>query len=249
MASDLRSEIISHLRPETQLIVSTIASNVTGREIPLSLLSEIKRKYGLKLIIDGAQAAGHKRVCLKNMGVDAFCFPAHKAMLGIMGTGVCIFGEEYVPNSLIEGGSGILSKSLYMPTDLPEAQEAGTLGLPGIVALSEGIKFLEGYGICEIERRIDQLTLLLMDRISSVKGARVVGGGGGVVSFLLRDLESEHIASMLDSFGICTRAGLHCAPLAHAALGTEDVGTVRASLSVFNTKREIDRFYKVLRKI
>ena len=249
MASDLKSEIISHLHPETQVIVSTIASNVTGREIPLDILTEIKQKYKLKLIIDAAQAAGHKKVSLAGREIDAFCFPAHKAMLGIMGTGVCIFGEEYEPQSLIEGGSGILSKSLYMPTDLPEALEAGTLGLPGIVALSEGIKFLEGYGICEVERQIDELTELLGDRISEVKGARVIGAGGGVVSFLLRDLGSEHIASRLDELGICTRAGLHCAPLAHEALGTAESGTVRASLSIFNTKREIDAFYRALSKI
>ena len=77
----------------------------------------------------------------------------------------------------------------------------------------------------------------------------MIGAGGGVVSFLLRDLGSEHIASRLDELGICTRAGLHCAPLAHEALGTAESGTVRASLSIFNTKREIDAFYRALSKI
>ena len=247
-ADDLRTEIVSHIRPETKTIVSTVASNVTGAEIPLEVLVDIKREYGLKLIIDAAQAAGHKNITLTG-DVDAFCFPAHKAMLGIMGTGVCIFGADYTPASLIEGGSGILSKSLYMPDTLPEALEAGTLGLPGIVALSEGIRFLESYGIGEVEKRIEYLTQLLIDRIGAVKGARIIGANNGVVSFMLRDFGSEDAAARLDGKGICTRAGFHCAPLAHEALGTGDTGTVRASLSIFNTRREIDRFYRALREI
>ena len=166
-----------------------------------------------------------------------------------MGTGVCIFGKDYTPRLFIEGGSGTSSKSLYMPEVLPEALEAGTLGLPGIVALSEGVRFLEVYGPCEVERRLAHLTDLLKERILAVDGTRIIGAQNGVVSFLLRDVGSEQTAALLDKDGICTRAGLHCAPLAHETLGTRDTGAVRASLSVFNTEREVDAFYKSLRKI
>ena len=249
LADNLYEEITGHILPQTKAIVCTLSSNVIGKRIPVELLVDIKRKYGVKLIMDAAQAAGHRRINIGGSEFDALCFPAHKAMMGIMGTGVCIFGDEYVPESLIEGGSGTSSKSPYMPSALPEALEAGTLGLPGIVALSEGIKFLEDYGLCEVERRLGELTELLIDRINSVNGARVAGGEDGVVSFLVRDMESERTAAGLNDMGFCTRAGLHCSPLAHRALGTLESGTVRASLSVFNTKRELDAFYRALTKI
>ena len=249
MADDLTDEIVSQIRPQTDAIICTAASNVTGRQISIDLLGRIKQEYGVKLIIDAAQAAGHKRISLQDGSFDAICFPAHKAMLGIMGCGVCIFGANSVDSSLIEGGSGTSSKSLYMPQALPEASEAGTLGLPGIVALSEGIKFLESYGIDEVEKRVNYLTDLVIDRISNVCGAKIVGASNGVISFLLRDIGSEELAAMLDEQGICTRAGLHCAPMAHKALGTLETGAVRVSLSIFNTKREIDKFYRVLRGI
>ena len=248
-AEDMHKEIVKHIRPETRAIVCTATSNVTGTQIPLEILSKVKNDYGVKLIIDAAQAAGHRKIDLGTKNFDAFCFPAHKGMLGIMGAGVCIFGDEYKPEPFIEGGSGTSSKSLYMPTVLPEALEAGTLGIAGIVALSEGAKFIERYGMDEVERRIDYLTAILMDRISSVKGVHIVGSGGGIISFNLRDMGSEHTASLLDKNGICTRAGFHCAPLAHEAIGTLNVGAVRVSVSIFNTRREIDKFYQVIRKI
>lgn len=249
MANDLYSEITRHIRPDTQAIVCTAASNVTGRQLPMEILSKIKRERNIKLIIDAAQAAGHRRIDLHALSVDAFCFPAHKAMLGIMGTGVCLFDDKYAAGTLIEGGSGTSSKSLYMPNMLPEAVEAGTLGIPGIVALSEGIAFLESYGIDEVEERICKLTQIMIERLECVKGARIVGAQDGVVSFLINDMGSEHTAALLDKHGICTRAGLHCSPMAHEALGTLQTGTVRASLSIFNTEREIDRFYQILRDI
>ncbi len=249
MADDLYAEIVSHIRPDTQAIVCTAASNVTGLRLPLGILSDIKKRFGLKLIIDGAQSAGHEKINLGNLSFDAFCFPAHKSMLGIMGTGVCIFGDNHIPRSLIEGGSGTSSKDLHMPSLLPETVEAGTLGLPGIVALAEGVRFLEGYGIDNVERRLDLMTDLLHDRISSIRGARIIGAEGGVVSFLLRDMGSERTADLLDERCICVRSGLHCSPLAHTTLGTIETGATRASLSIFNTEREIDRFYKVLKEI
>ena len=249
MADDPYAEITSHIRPETQAIVCTAASNVTGHRLPLDILSDIKKKRNLKLIIDAAQAAGHRRIDLNALSIDAFCFPAHKAMLGIMGTGICLFAEECGGNTLIEGGSGVSSKSLYMPNALPEAVEAGTLGVPGIVALSEGIAFLEKYGIDEVERRIHVLTDLMVERLNSIKRVRIVGAEDGVVSFIIDGAGSEYTAELLDRHGICTRAGLHCSPLAHEALGTLQTGTVRASLSIFNTEREIDSFYRILQKI
>lgn len=249
LSNDLRTEIVSHIRSNTKVIICTAASNVIGKQIPLDVLADVKREYNLKLIIDAAQAAGHRKIDLGAICCDAFCFPAHKAMLGIMGTGGCIFGSDCEVESLMEGGSGTSSKSLYMPTALPEAVEAGTLGLPGIVALNAGIEFVENYGIFEVERRINYLTELLVERVASVNGTKIIGADHGVVSFLMRDMGSEQTAALLDKHGICTRAGLHCAPLAHHTIGTLESGTVRASLSIFTTKKDIDALYQALKKI
>jgi len=248
-ANNLFFEIERHIRGDTAAIISTISSNVTGREISLFCLSEVKKKHNLKLIVDASQAAGHKNINLSLYDVDAFAAPSHKALFGIMGGGFCIFKNEEIKEGLIEGGSGSQSKSEYMPIFLPEALEAGTLGLPSIVALSAGIEYINKVGIFEIEGKINALTDELLARLNSVQRVNVVGGMSGVISFLIDGIGVEEVARRLDENGICTRAGLHCAPLAHKTLGTIDTGTVRVSLSYFNKISEIDKLYRVLNQI
>ncbi len=246
---DIEKNICALIRPETSAIVSTIASNVTGKRIPLSILSGISKKYGLTLIIDGSQAAGHERINLKNNPCDCFCAPGHKGLFGIQGSGFVCFSSSENLSAFIAGGSGTNSKSPYMPRLLPERFEAGTLSAPIISSLRSGVGFIEDMGVEEIQYKEKQLACRLKEGISAIKGIELYECFGGIVLFNFTDTDSENVCAALDERGVCVRGGLHCAPLAHKVLGTEKIGAVRISLSYFNQKSEIDRFLKILSKI
>ena len=246
---NLEGNIERLLREDTICIISTLASNVTGKRIDIDLLSKISQKHGLYLIIDASQAAGHTRIDLSQTPCDVLCAPGHKSLFGIQGCGFAIFADTKRRYTLFEGGSGSDSKSTEMPLLLPEGYEAGTLGTPAIAALGSGIKFLSDIGIDEISKKISKLTEATKERIISVKESVLYPSEGGIVSFNLAGLPSSLIARELDKSGVSVRAGLHCAPSAHKKLGTLDSGTVRISLSYLNTKRDIDLFWRALSKI
>ncbi len=246
---DIRKSIEGLIRPSTRGIVSTLCSNVTGKAIPLKILSDIARERGLFLIIDASQAAGHIDIDLSNVYFDAFCAPAHKGLFGIQGCGFVIFGNDKAYDSFIEGGSGSDSMNSFMPSCLPERYEAGTLSTPAIVTLSCGIKYINQIGIEEISYKVAELTDKLIDRLDDISDIKLYSASNGIISFNISDMPSELICERLDEFGICTRSGLHCAPSAHKKLGTLNQGTVRVSLSCFNTSNDIDALYKALKKI
>ncbi len=248
-SGNLEKNICSKITPNTKYIVSSLASNVIGREISLKELSDISKKYGLSLIVDASQLIGHKRIDLKETPCDVLCAPAHKALFGIQGAGFCIFMDKLNRETIFEGGSGNDSKNLLMPEFLPERFEAGTLSSPAIISLLAGIEFINSVGIDEIEEKLFFLTEKLADVIHSIKNAILYEYGNGVISFNISGAPAENISKELDKFGICTRSGLHCSPLAHKTVGTLNIGTVRLSLSYLNSKREIDEFYKQIKKI
>ena len=246
---DLESEIKRNIRPDTKAIVSTLASNVTGKEIPLEILSKIAKEQGIKLIVDASQYIGHKDIDLKKTPCTALCAPAHKALFGIMGLGFAVFSENIEISTILEGGSGSTSKSLYMPAYLPERLEAGTMPLPAIAALCEGIKYIEKVSIPEIEKKSSMLTDLCKEAILSVPGNIIYGSNLGIVAFNMKNMSSEKVCERLNEFDIYVRGGLHCAPIAHRGLGTEEHGIVRVSLSYFSQEREIYKLFKALKKI
>ncbi len=247
-ATNIYKEIESCIRPDTKAIVSTLASNVTGKEIPIDVLSEIAEKRGLKLIVDASQYIGHKKINLRETPCSALCAPAHKGLFGIMGLGFTVFGESEV-DTLLEGGSGNLSKSPDMPNLLPERLEAGTLPTPAISALKEGIGYIKTVGFSEIESKSNRLTELCAEMILSVPGSVIYGKNLGIVTFNLNGFNSEEVCESLDEYGICVRGGLHCSPLAHKALGTTEYGAVRVSMSHFTKERELYALYRALKRI
>lgn len=246
---NLEKNISSKITPDTKYIVSSLASNVIGREISIKELSEISKKYGLCLITDASQLIGHKKIDLRSTPCDVLCAPAHKALFGIQGAGFCVFMDKLERDTIFEGGSGNDSKNLLMPEFLPERFEAGTLSSPAIISLLAGIEFINEVGIDAIEEKIFFLTEKYAEVINSINNAILYEYGNGVISFNISNTPAENISKELDRFGICTRSGLHCSPLAHKTMGTLNIGTVRISLSYLNTKKEIDEFYKKLKEI
>ncbi len=248
-SDDIEKEIESKLNKKTKCIICTLASNVIGREISIKILSDIAKKHKLKLILDASQILGHKKLDLSDIEYSALCAPSHKGLFGIQGAGIICFKDEAFRESIIEGGSGSDSKEMSMPSLLPERFEPGTLSSPAIISILSGIKYIEKIGIYEIENKISQLTERIADMLRGIPNAVLYEYGNGIVSFNIVGVPCSVISEELDNVGICTRSGLHCAPLAHEANGTLDKGTVRVSLSYMNKKKETDLFYKSVKYI
>ena len=246
---NIRENIENLIRPDTRCIISTLASNVTGKEISEAHLSKIASDNNLELILDASQAIGHREINLKNAPCSVLCAPAHKGLYGIQGCGFCVYRDTVRRSSFLEGGSGNDSMNKFMPELLPEGYEAGTLATPAISALGAGIDYIKKIGIKEIAESTHCISQKIKERIASLNNTVLYPSYGGIVSFNLKDIPSSEVAMALDEYNVCTRAGLHCAPSAHKKLGTLKTGAVRISLSGFNSIREIDKFYKALREI
>ena len=246
---DISESIPRLIKDNTKYIVSTLASNVFGREISLKKLSDIAKKHNLTLITDSSQFLGHKPIDLSKTPCAVLCAPAHKALFGIQGAGFAVFSDDVKRPTLFEGGSGNDSQNLSMPELLPERFEAGTLPSPSIVSLFYGIEFIKKVGLCEIEKKLSALTDRYADLISSMKNTFLYEYGNGVISFNVANVPSMIIAEEFNRYGIFIRSGLHCAPLAHKCIGTLETGTSRISLSYLNEFNETDKFYKILTSV
>ena len=248
-SDDLYAALEEKLRNNSKGIICSVASNVTGDEFDLNVLSGFAKEHNLFLIIDASAAVGHKEFDLSTTECDAFCAPGHKALYGIQGSGFVLFRDKKRRQTIIEGGSGTESLSRQMPLFLPEAYEAGTLATPAIASLERGISFVRSIGISDISNKLYTLTDHAEERLLSIPRIKQYRKGCGIISFNLDDVPSDIIAGELAKHGICARAGLHCAPSIHNYLNTTEQGAVRLSFSLFNTKSEIDRMYRALRNI
>ncbi len=247
---DILSAMEAAMRPETDLCILTLCSNVTGECFPLSVLKEFRRRYpAVRIILDGSQWLGHLPLSLDETLCDILCAPGHKALFGIQGAGFAAFVRdgEYAPFAL--GGSGNDSKSADMPRLLPERLEAGTLATPAIATLGEGARFLLREGMDAVSEKILLLSSKLYERLDAFLQLQVLSRHGvGTVSFTAKAVPASAVTAFLDSRGICVRGGLHCAPLIHKAKQTQNEGAVRVSLSYLNEVRDLDQFYHALKE-
>jgi len=238
----------------TRLAVVTHASNLTGDVYDIERMAHIAHSHDALLIVDAAQTAGVIPIDMAKQGVDIVCFTGHKSLYGPQGTGgLCVAeGLEIIP--LKVGGSGTHSFDKKHPSFMPERLEAGTLNGHGIAGLLAGVEYVKDKGIDAIHDAAVALADRFVGGVSDIAGVKVYGGGGmdrtGVVAINIGDTDSAMVADMLSSeYGICTRAGAHCAPLMHEALGTEHQGAVRFSFSHFNTEEEVDEGIRAIAAI
>ncbi len=235
------------LRENTRMLICNHVSNVDGAVAPVSRIGKFCRERGIYFIVDASQSLGHMPLSCQEIGADALCGPGHKGLFGIQGCGFAYLKSAKGLREFLSGGSGSASRLPEMPPTLPERMEAGTLPTPAIMALGAGVDFLRRITPEAIAAHEKTLSLRLAERLSALPGVQLYGGGG-VLSFTLASHTPDAITDLLDRHHICVRGGLHCAPLAHTALGTAEGGTVRVSLSYFNTAREIDRFVSCLKQ-
>ncbi len=240
---DVCANILSLLRENTAILVCNHVSNVDGSIAPIREIGELCRQRGIYFILDLSQSLGHRPFSLRDVYADAICAPGHKGLFGVPGVGFAWLRDADELSEYMEGGSGSASLSPMMPKELPEKMEAGTLPTPAIAALGAGVRFLARLGVEEVCATEEALASRLVDRLYGLRGLHIYRGGtGGPLSLLTSGMTPDALTSRLDDEGICVRGGLHCAPLAHAALGTQSTGTVRVSFSYFNTRDEVDHF-------
>ena len=238
-------QFAQRLRPNTKAIVVTHASNVTGCVTDLVRVSAFAKAHGLLTIVDAAQTAGARPIDVQELGLDVLCFTGHKALLGPQGTGGLYVRPGLQVAPLVVGGSGVHSFAEAHPSEMPTALEAGTLNVPGLAGLEAGVRWLLRQGVETLCAKETALVRLFYENIQGVPGVVVYGGctagpHAPIVSLNLAGEDSARVADALwEDYGICVRAGAHCAPLMHKALGTVEQGAVRFSFSHQNTVQEV----------
>lgn len=245
------------IRKETKAVIVSHASNVCGTIVPIREIGEICRRHHIFFVVDSAQSAGTLEINIKEWGIDFLTFTGHKGLLGPQGIGGFVVSEELDQEMapLIAGGTGSQSDSYEMPRMLPDKYESGTMNLPGIAGLHAALSYLQAAGISRIYEKKMELTGYFLEQIREIPDLRVVGKQGvqdrtAVVSIDFQKIDNAQAAFELEQrYGIMTRVGLHCAPLAHKTLGSYPRGTVRFAFSGANTKEEIDICVKGIREL
>lgn len=247
----IEKAISQKIKPNTYLVATTSVSNVTGARLPVEKIGEICKSKSITYLVDGAQGGGHIPLNLYTQNISILCLAGHKGLLGTMGSGALIFDEKTDILPLMMGGTGSESFNLLQPENYPDRLEAGTLNLPAIASLYEGVNVvkqnLENYG-----EHLLEYTTKLIDGLNSINGIKCysLANRSGIVAFLSRKIPSSELSDILSrEYDIAVRGGLHCAPLLHKFMGTQNDGLVRASLSVQNSTREINYFLNAIKKI
>lgn len=238
--------------PGAKACVCTHVSNVFGYILPIEQISDICHEYRVPLVIDASQSAGTLLIDFKRLDAEFIGMPGHKGLMGPQGTGVLLCASPGVP--LLIGGTGSDSAKLSMPAYLPDRHEAGTHNIPGIAGLRAGVKFITSYGVENIHGYERSLLSSLARQLSEDERIELFYSPddeiqSAVMSLRIKGANCESVAAALGDQGLAVRAGLHCAPFAHRTAKTFDTGTVRVSLSPFNTAEEMDTAARIIRDV
>lgn len=237
------SNIKNKLCKNTKLLICNHQSNICSFSLPVEKIGALCKQMGIIFALDVAQSIGHLPIDMQKMNINYLSAPAHKGLYGIQGGGFVAINSPNPLKTLTEGGSGVLSLDSEMPSFLPERHEAGTLPLPAIAGLCEGIKEIKKRNITSILKHEKELFLHLKEGLLNISKATVYepNFAGSTLSFNIEGISAERICTLLSDENICVRSGFHCSPLAHTSLGTINSGTVRVSFGIFNTKTDVDK--------
>lgn len=248
-------------RPATRLVILTHASNVTGVVQPVAAVGAIVRQQGALFLVDAAQSAGVVPLDIGAMQVDLLAFAGHKGLLGPMGTGGLVVGDRAEVQPWREGGTGGESASPLHPASYPERLEAGTPNLIGLAGLREGLMMIAEQGVAGVLAHEQAMLAVLFEHLAAPEalvwyGLRPDGDAEvgpervGLVCFNLPGLDPHDLANILDTgYGVAVRAGLHCAPGAHAQIGSGPAGAVRISVGRSTTADEMVGLARALDEI
>jgi selenocysteine lyase/cysteine desulfurase len=228
----------------------THVSNVFGWILPMEEVASLCRQRGIPFVLDASQSAGTLPVQMKSLGAAFIAFPGHKGLLGPQGTGLLLCGHE--AKTLLEGGTGSISKEKAMPDFLPDRLEPGTHNMPGAAGLLEGLRYVRGHGLAQIAQHEMELGSYGASLLAEIPEVEVFQGADqtGVLSFKpgTRDcvVFAEQLAKQWD---IALRAGLHCAPLAHETAGTLYTGTIRLSVGPMSKQWQLRRLAEAVKSL
>jgi len=246
------SDINSIIGPRTKLVAITHMSNVLGTINPIQEVAALAKKRGAVVMGDGAQAAPHLAVNVRDLGVDFYAFSAHK-MLGPTGLGI-LYGRRELLEAMppYKYGGEMISKVSFDEVtfaELPHKFEAGTPNIADVVTFDAALMYLERIGMENVRRHEMELTGYTIERLNSLNGLEIQGPQevqqrGGAISFTDPNIHPHDISTFLDSRGIAIRAGHHCAQPLLRAMGK--VATARASLYIYNDRSDIDTLVEAL---
>ena len=246
------NDIKNHIKPNTYMVCVNHISNVDGMEAELEEIGELCAEHCIYFLVDAAQSAGHKVIDMQKHNIDFLALAGHKGLYALQGVGALCYSAKAKLLPIKFGGTGTDSINVRQPLEAPEAFESGTIATPAIISLGAGLKFVKEH-YSEIEEKLDDLTTYLNYELRNIDGVKVYthpDNSNGVLSFNIRDMPSTDVSSILDGkYKICSRSGLHCAPLKHKFNGTTYQGSVRLSLSYFSTFTEISRTLKAIKEI
>lgn len=255
MGNILYEDLERFLKPNTKAVICTHGSNLTGNVTDIKRIGQFCQKHGLLFIVDASQTAGSLPISMKQMHIDILCFTGHKALMGPQGTGGLCLGRELSIRPLKTGGTGVQTYLPHQPDEYPTHLEAGTLNGHGIAGLGAALDYIEKTGLEKIHSHEMQLATYFADEVRKIPGITIYGDWTQkircpIVSLNYEDVDSGKLADLLwEDFEIAVRAGAHCAPRMHKALGTDTQGAVRFSFGWFNTLDEVKFAVKALKKI
>jgi len=254
-------EFLAACNERTVLACLSHASNVLGTVQDVASVGARLREVNERalFLVDAAQTAGHLPIDVCNWQVDLLAIAGHKGLLGPTGTGALYVGRRAFPDDYQQphlscerqGGTGSIAPVLEMPLVLPDALEAGTMNAVGFAGLVAAIEALPGVDHAQ-ERA---LTGRLVDGLLGIKGVMLYGlpsaeGRTASIAFNIGSLPATDVARELDEKDtVAIRGGLHCAPMVHEVLGTQELGALRASPGPWNTEAQIDRFLETVARI
>lgn len=251
----LPDSVEAAIRPDTKLVICTHVSNVCGSIQPVSEICAAAHRHNIPVLVDGAQSAGCMPVNVNTLGADMFVFSGHKGLMGPLGTGGIYVREGIDLKPVITGGTGSMSESRSQPDYMPDILQSGTMNTPAIIALGRACKYIMKETPQKIHEHDVSLANMLIEDISVIPGIKLYGSmstkkRNGTVAFEIKGMPSYDVSAVLsEKYDIATRAGLHCAPLAHEHFGTQKHGLVRASFGLYNKPCEEKALAFALSKI
>ena len=246
-----KNDISKHLKGNTYMVITTHVSNVDGAETDVEEIGKFCKENNLIYLVDSAQSAGHKCINMQKCNINLLAVAGHKGLFGCAGVGVLIIDNVNL-KPIKFGGTGTDSISVFQPSELPECFESGTIATPNILSLKAGVEFVIKHQKI-IDEKMKKQTKMLLNELKSIKNIKIYtdfNNLNGVVAFNIENIDSSIVAQILDEkFNICVRGGLHCAPLKHKFLKTENQGVVRVSLSYFTEDKEIEYLIHALKNL
>ena len=238
--------------PRTKLVALTQMSNVLGTILPVKEIAELSHQHGAVVLVDGAQSVPHMPIQITDLDADFMAFSAHK-MLGPTGIGA-LYGKTELLEQMdpYQGGGDMISTvSMERSTwnTLPHKFEAGTPHISGPIGFGAAVDYLSSIGMDSIDRHEQKLTKYALSRLGEVRGISIYGPKdpnhrGAVISFNVDTTHPHDVGQVLDSYGVATRAGHHCAQPLMQVLGVGS--TVRASFYLYNSEDDVDKLITAL---